>query len=101
MEGDATAMKKNNNHNGRVLVVDDEPSAIKVLSAILSEDGYDVYKALNVDGATKVMHKENVDAVITDLKMPGKDGMEFFGYITENHPDIPVIFLTAVFRIHY
>jgi DNA-binding NtrC family response regulator len=95
MEGDITAMKTNNNHNGSVLVVDDEPSAIKVLSAILSEDGYDVYKALNVDGATRVIHKENVDAVITDLKMPGKDGMEFFGYITENYPDIPVIFLTA------
>ncbi len=80
---------------GRVLVVDDEPNALTVLSAILSEDGYDVLKAKDVESATRVIQREDVDTVITDLKMPGKDGIHLFEYTLENHPDVPVIFLTA------
>jgi DNA-binding NtrC family response regulator len=80
---------------GDVLVVDDEPNAVKVLSAILTEEGYSVHESLDVASATNVMRRENVDVVVTDLKMPGRDGMEFFGYIRENRNDIPVIFLTA------
>jgi DNA-binding NtrC family response regulator len=81
--------------NGRVLIVDDAPNSIKVLSAILSEEGYNVFESRDVESAVKIISKEDIDAVITDLKMPGKDGMQFFEYINENHPDIPVIFLTA------
>jgi DNA-binding NtrC family response regulator len=83
------------NCKGDILVVDDEPNAVKVLSAILTEEGYFVHESMDVASATNVIHKENVDVVITDLKMPGKDGMDFFGYIRENKNDIPVIFLTA------
>lgn len=86
-------MRKNG--KGDILVVDDEPNAVKVLSAILTEEGYCVYESLDVAGATNIIRKENVDIVITDLKMPGRDGMEFFGYIMENKNEIPVIFLTA------
>ncbi|HET6516061.1 MAG TPA: sigma-54 dependent transcriptional regulator [Thermodesulfovibrionales bacterium] len=80
---------------GEILIVDDEPNAVKVLSSILSEDGYEVRESNDVDSATRIIHKMNIDAIITDLKMPGKDGLELFGYISKNHPDIPVIFLTA------
>jgi DNA-binding NtrC family response regulator len=83
------------NCKGDILVVDDEPNAVKVLSAILTEEGYFVHESLDVASATRVIHKENVDVVITDLKMPGRDGMDFFGYIRENKNNIPVIFLTA------
>ncbi len=79
---------------GKVLIVDDDANAVRVLSAILSEGGYDVLEAKDVDGAVKAV-SEDVDAVITDLKMPGRDGVQFFKYVTEHHPDIPVIFLTA------
>lgn len=80
---------------GRVLVVDDEPNAIKVLSAILAEDGYDVLGAWDVDSAAGVVESENIDVVITDMKMPGKTGIELFEYLKRKHPDLPVIFLTA------
>lgn len=80
---------------GDILVVDDEPNAVKVLSSILSQEGYDVCGSKDVESATRMMHNVNIDAIITDLKMPGKNGMEFFGYVKENYPHIPVIFLTA------
>src|SRR5512135_647202 len=83
------------NGKGDVLIVDDEPNARKVLSAILSEEGYEVLQSGDVDTATELIYRQPVDAVITDVKMPGKDGMYFFDYMTKNYPDISVIFLTA------
>lgn len=82
-------------NNRRVLIVDDEINAIKVLSAIISDAGYKVITSLTVEKAIKIIPQKDIDVVITDLKMPGKDGMQLFEYIAENHPDIPVIFLTA------
>lgn len=81
--------------NGRILVVDDEPNALKVLSAILSDAGFDVVESQNGEKAIKMISKKDVDVVITDLKMPGTDGMQLFEYLIENYPDVPVIFLTA------
>ncbi|NOZ25513.1 MAG: sigma-54-dependent Fis family transcriptional regulator [Nitrospirae bacterium] len=81
--------------NGTVLIVDDEPNAIKVLSAILLEADYNVLESFDVDTALRILDHEDVDVIITDLRMPGRDGMELFEYVTEKYPDIPVIFLTA------
>jgi len=78
-----------------ILVVDDEPNAVKVLSAILREEGYHVLASMNVDHAVSVMKTEDVDAVITDMKMPGKDGFQLFNYISQHHQNTPVMFLTA------
>ncbi len=79
----------------KVLIVDDEPNAIRVLSVILKEEGYHVLESMNVDSAVGIIHNEDVDAIITDLKMPDKDGFELFKYVSEHHPDMPVMFLTA------
>jgi DNA-binding NtrC family response regulator len=82
-------------YNGRVLIVDDETNAIKVLSAILSDAGYHVFEAQDVEKAVKTISRKEIDVIITDMKMPGKGGMHVLEYVIENHPDIPVIFLTA------
>jgi DNA-binding NtrC family response regulator len=79
----------------KVLIVDDEPNAIRVLSVILKEEGYHVLESMNVDSAVGIIRNEDVDAIITDLKMPDKDGFELFKYVSERHPDMPVMFLTA------
>lgn len=81
--------------NGRILIVDDEQNALRVLSAILKEEGYTVREAMDYNGALSVVARDDIDVVITDMKMPDRDGMQLFGYLSENHPDIPVIFLTA------
>ncbi len=80
---------------GQILLVDDELNALKVLSAILREEGYKVFQAQDVGSAQKFLVDEDIDVVITDLKMPGKDGMQLFEHITDHHSEIPVIFLTA------
>ena len=80
---------------GNVLIVDDEPNAVKVLSAMLSTDGYNIFKSCNARKALDIIKDEPMDAIITDLKMPDVDGMQLFEYVKRNHPDIPVIFLTA------
>lgn len=80
---------------GRVMVVDDEPSAVRVLSAILQQDGYEVLGAQSVSAATEALSRDDVDAVITDMRMPDGDGLQLYEHIKGNYPDIPVIFLTA------
>ncbi|RJQ53789.1 MAG: sigma-54-dependent Fis family transcriptional regulator [Nitrospiraceae bacterium] len=80
---------------GNILLVDDEPNALKVLSAILREASYKTYQADCFDKAVEIVSLEDIDAVITDLKMPGKDGLHLFHRLKANNPDIPVIFLTA------
>ncbi|HEX9136652.1 MAG TPA: sigma-54 dependent transcriptional regulator [Nitrospirota bacterium] len=78
-----------------VLIVDDEPNAIRVLSAILKSEGYNVLESLGVDRAISTLEQNTVDAVITDIKMPGRDGYSLFDYMSEHLPHIPTIFLTA------
>ena len=68
---------------GVVLIVDDESNAIKVLSAILENSGYSVLHALNVDNAIKIIKQHTIDAIISDIKMPGKDGYDFFEHVSE------------------
>ena len=79
----------------RILVVDDEPSIRTVLKAHLARDGHDVSVA--VDGAQGVAHLGGhpVDLVITDLKMPGMDGMELLAWCIREQPGLPVIVITA------
>ncbi len=83
------------NCTGNVLIIDDEPNALRVLSAVLAGDGHRTLECSSVDAAISAIREKSVDAVITDMKMPDRDGMEFFSYASEHHPDIPVIFLTA------
>ncbi len=81
--------------SGHILIVDDEQNALRVLSAILKEDGHTVREAMDYNGALNIVNRHDIDVVITDMKMPDRDGMQLFEYLSENHPDIPVIFLTA------
>jgi len=79
----------------RILIVDDEVNALKVLSAILAEAGYEVFKAENVAFALRTLKQESIDVVITDMKMPEQDGMDLFRECQKEFPDVPVMFLTA------
>jgi DNA-binding NtrC family response regulator len=78
-----------------VLLVDDKPNNLEVLSALLRQEGYEVRVARSGDEALAEVRGITPDAIITDLKMPKMDGLEFFQAVRAVDPDIPTIFITA------
>ena len=79
----------------QILIVDDDPAILEVLEARLSASGFRVLRAGDGDGALKILDKEIVDLMVSDVKMPGKNGLELFELVHQRHPGLPVIFLTA------
>ena len=78
-----------------VLVVDDEPNVRRVLSTLLEQAGWATTRAESGEQALDLVRAQDPDLVITDLKMPGMDGMDLLGRIQNSFPEIPVILLTA------
>ena len=60
---------------GKILIVDDELNMRLVLSAMLKKEGFDISSASNGREALQILQSNNIDVVITDLKMPDIDGM--------------------------
>src|SRR5499426_3891468 len=77
----------------KILVADDEVNLRRVLTAMLKRDGHEVVQASS--GAEAMEHIGDVDVVITDLRMPGADGMEVLRTASKNYPHVPVIMITA------
>jgi len=78
-----------------ILVVDDEPNVRKVLGALLEQAGYVTTRAAAASEALDLVRSQDPDLVITDLKMPGMDGLELLRRLKEGFPEIPVVLLTA------
>jgi DNA-binding NtrC family response regulator len=79
----------------KILVVDDEEIVLKSCRKILGSDKYDIFTALSGQEAFDLLAKEPIDIVITDIKMPGMDGMEVLNRIKKDYPDILVIMITG------
>ncbi|RMH00265.1 MAG: sigma-54-dependent Fis family transcriptional regulator [Deltaproteobacteria bacterium] len=82
----------------RILLVDDEPNLRKVLGALLEQDGYEVHAeeaAAPALARVKASPSDTFDAVITDLRMPGMDGIGLLRELAALDPHLPVIVLTA------
>ncbi len=80
---------------GRVLVVDDEPNMRRVLGALLRPEGYTVLEASDGAEALELIASERVDCVITDLRMPRMNGLEFLEAAHKHHRGLPILLLTA------
>jgi DNA-binding NtrC family response regulator len=79
----------------RILVVDDEEGLRRLLSILLTKEGYDVTTAASAPEALQKFEKEVFDAVITDIKMPGMSGIELLKGIRASDSQVPVIVMTA------
>lgn len=79
----------------QILIVDDEKNILNMLERVLKHDGYSVLKAPSGDLALNLIDKYPVDIVLTDIKMPGMDGMELLARIKEKDPYIKVLLMTA------
>jgi response regulator RpfG family c-di-GMP phosphodiesterase len=80
----------------RVLIVDDELSARKVLSAMLAQSAFSTVTAANGDEALRVLKSEQVNAVISDLTMPGISGMQLLVAVRPLYPDLAFLMATGV-----
>jgi len=79
----------------KILVVDDEKSMCDFLSIMLDKEGYAVATAKDGTQAKRIIDKELIDLVITDIRMPDISGIELLGYIRQVSPETIVIMITA------
>lgn len=78
-----------------LLVVDDEPNYLVVLSELLQEEGFEVLTAQSGDEGLKVARENDLDMVITDMRMPGMDGFQLLQELKIYNKALPVIMVTA------
>ncbi|AYC20144.1 Transcriptional regulatory protein GlrR [Dickeya dianthicola] len=78
-----------------LLLVDDDPSLLKLLGMRLTSEGFTVTTAANGQDALRLLLREKIDLVISDLRMDEMDGLALFTEIQKNQPGMPVIILTA------
>nr|WP_189327952.1 two-component system response regulator GlrR [Pantoea vagans] len=79
----------------KLLLVDDDPSLLKLLGMRLRSEGYQVTTAASGPEALRLLQKEKIELVISDLRMDEMDGLALFGEIQKRHTGLPVIILTA------
>ncbi|MBN2429554.1 MAG: sigma-54-dependent Fis family transcriptional regulator [Deltaproteobacteria bacterium] len=80
---------------GSMLIVDDDPALCELLEETLTRRGHKVFSVQNVPAALGLLQHQEVDVVLTDLNMPGKNGIEFCAELNTNRPDVPVVIMTA------
>lgn len=85
----------NRNPLKRVLVVDDEPMIVSLLSTILREKGWDVTEARSGTDGIDQLDRAPFDVILTDLVMPGDSGIDLLRAAKEIHPDVEVILMTG------
>ncbi|MGD2096564.1 MAG: sigma-54 dependent transcriptional regulator [Desulfobacterales bacterium] len=79
----------------KILVVDDDPSILKVIRMRLEAQGYQVVTAIDAQKAIDLATENMFDLALLDLKLNGKDGIQLMGELHQLNPEIPVIILTA------
>jgi two-component system NtrC family response regulator len=78
-----------------ILIVDDEPNYQIVLAELLKDEGYEVFTADSGLAGLPIVYSTDLDLVLSDMKMPGMDGIEFLAKIKEFNKELPVILITA------
>jgi two-component system response regulator PilR (NtrC family) len=79
----------------RIIIVEDEETLRNTLASVLEEEGYEVSKKNDAASAVEAIREENFDLVITDLKMPGMDGINLLQKVMKMSPQTFVILMTA------
>jgi DNA-binding NtrC family response regulator len=78
-----------------ILIVEDEPKMLRLLEINLAEEGYKVRAAADAEAGLKLFREHRFDIVLTDLKLPGMNGLEFLEAVKRADSRIPVIVMTA------
>src|SRR6516225_7379717 len=78
-----------------ILVVEDEAKMRRLLELNLGEEGYTVLIASDAEAGLNIIRQERISLVLTDLKLPGMDGLEFLQMVKRTNATIPVVVMTA------
>lgn len=78
-----------------ILIIDDEKAIRKTLSEILSFEGYKIDEATDGEEGLKKFKEKTYDVVLSDIKMPRIDGLDFLQKATETNPDVPIIMISG------
>jgi DNA-binding NtrC family response regulator len=81
--------------SARILIVDDDPYFLRVLSRILTGENFQVKTAEGAIEAAQVLQEDSFDLVISDLRLPDGDGLSILQEIRKSGSEIPVVILTA------
>ncbi|MDB5889954.1 MAG: response regulator [Polaromonas sp.] len=92
---EATGAAKPRSSGAHLLVVDDDPDMLRLLTMRLTAAGYRVTAVTSAEAALTQLHIERPQLVLSDVRLPGKDGLSLFDDIRAQHPSLPVILLTA------
>ena len=84
-----------NNVMPTILIVEDEAKMLRLLELNLSEEGYTVQTAPDAETGLKLLRQDRIDLVVTDLKLPGMNGLEFLQAVKRHDARIPVVVMTA------
>ena len=81
----------------RILIVDDEPIIVKGLLSVLEDSGLDadLYKAYSGEEALAILADTRMDIVVSDVRMPGMDGLQLMEHINRDWPECRVVFLSG------
>jgi len=80
---------------GRILVIDDDPAMRGSMRRILERDGHDVREAGDGAEGLRLFRAEPADVVVTDVLMPGKEGMETIVELLEEAPDVRILVVSG------
>src|ERR1700720_1549095 len=78
-----------------ILIVEDEAKMRRLLELNLEEEGYTTLSAGDAESGLKLLRENSVDLVVTDLKLPGMNGLEFLQTIKRQNAALPVVVMTA------
>ena len=78
-----------------ILIVEDEPKMLRLLELNLNQDGHSTRSASDAEAGLKALRQERIDLVLTDLKLPGMNGLEFLQVVKQTNASIPVVVMTA------
>ncbi len=79
----------------RLMVLDDEQRMVDILAMVLRREGYEVHPFVQPEAALEALRNEPFDLLLTDLKMPGADGLKVLRQARATDPELPVILITA------
>jgi two-component system, NtrC family, response regulator AtoC len=78
-----------------ILIVEDEPKMRRLIELNLGEDGFVTFSTGDAEAGLKLLHENSIDLVLTDLKLPGMNGLEFLQAVKQQNAALPVVVMTA------